>query len=99
MDQDFSHHDQERKSLANLYCETIDKYEEHVSMMYCDPRNVFTILFYLIKHVVNKNITMLSALKNLLFCIKRQSVFINGLYIEELKDYHSTIQNLIEGRR
>ena len=95
MKHDFSHHDQERRSLARLYCETAERYGEAVRIIYCDPRNMLSIIYYLGRQVRRKQIHIYSACYVLLFAIKREAIFINGQYLRDNRNYHATIQDFL----
>ncbi|MBN8193112.1 hypothetical protein JI667_13250 [Bacillus sp. NTK074B] len=91
MKHDFSHHDHERRLLGRLYCETAEKYGEAVSIIYCDPRNMLTIVYYMGRQVRRKGIPFFTACYSVLFHIKREAIFINGHYLRDKQSYHATI--------
>ncbi|MBW3114430.1 MULTISPECIES: hypothetical protein [Bacillaceae] len=95
MKHDFSHHDHERSLLAGLYCETAEKYGEAVQIIYCDPRNMLSIVYYMGRQVWRKQIPFFTACYSLLFHIKREAIFINGHYLSDKRMYHATIQDFL----
>ncbi|QAS53665.1 hypothetical protein [Halobacillus litoralis] len=91
MEEEFKHHDEDRRRLGVLYQKTMEEYED-VHISYLDPRNLLAIAAYFFKHIKRGNVPLLKALHSMLFHMKYYAVFIDGKYVKNESEYKLMLQ-------
>ncbi|UOQ45610.1 hypothetical protein MUN89_06625 [Halobacillus salinarum] len=92
MDNEFSHHDDDRSYLGELYLQTKEKYGSRVHVTFVDPRNLLAIFTYFLLEVKKRHIPFSAACLRFLKDIKYNAIFINGTLVDEPDTYHHYIQ-------
>ncbi|MCP3030973.1 hypothetical protein LF817_06410 [Halobacillus sp. A1] len=95
MKDEFSHHDEDRLKLGELYQELKEKHGDKVNISFLDPRNIIAIGFYFLKQTKQKNISILEGMNNFIFQMKYNAVFINGKHSEHEQDYDTLIEGML----
>lgn len=95
MKNEFNHYDSERKRLGQLYRETMDAYQDQVTITYFDPRNILAIGGYFFKQILKRQINVMEAFRCLFVKMKYGAIFVNGKFVDNENEYvEKTQENL-----
>ncbi|MCA1021231.1 hypothetical protein [Halobacillus litoralis] len=95
MEDEFSHHDEERRELQQLYQKTLD-IDPEIHVQFIDPRNLLGIAAYFLQQHCRGSISLRQGAASLLLHIKYRAVFVNGEYIGSLDRYEERLVELTE---
>ncbi|WP_226580690.1 hypothetical protein [Halobacillus litoralis] len=96
MEDEFSHHDEDRRRLQVIYQTTNEQFGDEVDINFLDPRNLLAVFVYFTRHVKKRNITLVKALKYTVFHIKYNAVFIDGELVNSQADYEERLKTKLE---
>ncbi|MBN8235293.1 hypothetical protein JF544_08515 [Halobacillus kuroshimensis] len=95
MEDEFSHHDEERKKLQQLYLKTLE-IDPDINIQFMDPRNLLAAAAYFWQQQRRGRIPRRRALTSLLLHSTYGAVFVNGEYIASAGRYEERLLELIE---
>ncbi|MFD2639926.1 hypothetical protein [Piscibacillus salipiscarius] len=93
---EFKHLEDDYMKLGKMYNEWKNKYGEHLSINYVDPKNVGSVASYLFKQAQAGMITYKKAILYLFTKIKLNAIFVNGYYLENIDDFDKIVKQTHE---
>lgn len=90
MEDEFSHHDEERKNLQQLYLMTLE-IDPDINIQFIDPRNLLAAAAYFWQQQRRGRITRRRALASFLLHSTYGAVFVNGEYTASAGRYEERL--------
>lgn len=94
MSNQFQHFEEIYQQLGQIYRELKKEYGLNIVINYVDPINITYLTAYFFKHWRRRNIRFIKVFTNLMFRIKSNTIFVNGIYIENSDEIIRIIEKM-----